>query len=407
MKKKLLMLGGADIQVNAIKAAQKLGYYVITSDFKEENPGHSIADETYNISTTLLEEIYQLSKELKINGISAYASDPGALTAAFVGEKLSIPSNPFYSIKLLSNKLSFRKTQEDIGVPFPLFLEVKNGDDIKRFVSKERKKFIVKPVDSSGSKGVSIIGINNLNEAEAIYRNAVSFSRIDQVIIEEYIQRKGFLMSGDVLMENGKTVFHCFGDVHFNDSINGLVPRSISLPSSNSDLFFGQVSKDLNKIFAKLEITMGTFNVDVIECKDGRPMIIDIGARNGGNMFNDIIHLHTGYDLISASLQQCMGDSILSADHLQKGTCYSHYVIHSKHSGLFEGIEFSNRLRKKIIYQSELLVKPGDRIRKFIDSSCRIGLLLVRYDSFEEMHELLGADMKNDIFIYLKEDLIA
>ncbi len=407
MKKKLLMLGGADIQVTAIEAAKKLGYYVITADYKPDNPGHQISDEYHNVSTTVLEEIYELAQKLQIDGISSYASDPGALTAAYVGEKMGIPSNSFEAIKLLSDKVTFRQIQKDAGVPYPLFFEVKSGADIAEILNREQKRFIIKPVDSSGSKGVTILGKEDIDQVEAHFTDSVSFSRIDKVILEEHIQRDGFLMSGDVLVQDGEIVFNCFGDVHFNDSINGLVPRSISLPASKPKEFFKEVSEDLKKIFAQVDIKLGTFNVDVIECEDGRPMVIDIGARNGGNMLNDIIHYHTGYDLISSSILQCMGDPILAVEGTSLGACYSHYVIHSDKSGVFESLDISERIKEKIIYQSVLSVKPGDPVNKFINSGCRLGLLLLKYDSFEEMQELLGTNLKDDILIKLKKNNFA
>ena len=53
--KKLLFLGGSDIQVPGIEFAKSLGYYIITCDYLPDNPGHKISDKYYDISTTDLE----------------------------------------------------------------------------------------------------------------------------------------------------------------------------------------------------------------------------------------------------------------------------------------------------------------------------------------------------------------
>ena len=47
--KKILMLGGSKQQIPAIKKAKEMGYYVITCDYLEDNPGHKFADEFYNV----------------------------------------------------------------------------------------------------------------------------------------------------------------------------------------------------------------------------------------------------------------------------------------------------------------------------------------------------------------------
>ena len=44
-QKRILILGGNIIQAEATMTAKRLGYYVISSDLYEDNPGHKIADE--------------------------------------------------------------------------------------------------------------------------------------------------------------------------------------------------------------------------------------------------------------------------------------------------------------------------------------------------------------------------
>ena len=92
--KKLLLLGGSAQQVIAIENAKKLGYYTILCDYLTDNPGQYVADKFYLDSTTDKEKILQIAENEKIDGIVAYASDPAAPTAAFVAEKLGLPTNP-------------------------------------------------------------------------------------------------------------------------------------------------------------------------------------------------------------------------------------------------------------------------------------------------------------------------
>lgn len=98
------MLGGSLYQVYAIKEAVKMGYYVITCDYLPNNPGHQYAHEYYNVSTTDKEAVYELAKRLQVDGVVAYASDPAAPTAAYVCEKLGLPTSPYTSVEILSQK---------------------------------------------------------------------------------------------------------------------------------------------------------------------------------------------------------------------------------------------------------------------------------------------------------------
>ena len=107
--KKLLMLGGSLYQTFAIKEAKRLGYYVITADYLPSNPGHKYSDEYHNISTTDKEAVLKLAKKLEVDGVVAYASDPAAPSAAYVCEKMGLPTSPYKSVEILSNKDLFRQ----------------------------------------------------------------------------------------------------------------------------------------------------------------------------------------------------------------------------------------------------------------------------------------------------------
>ena len=116
------MLGGANSQVTAIKKAKELGYYIITCDYLPENPGHSFSDEYVNVSTTEKEAVLEIAIKKKIDGISAYASDPAAETAAYVAEKMKLNGTGFYATKILAEKDLFRNFQKENGFLFPKFI---------------------------------------------------------------------------------------------------------------------------------------------------------------------------------------------------------------------------------------------------------------------------------------------
>ena len=77
-RKRILFLGAAPSQIPPIEYAKSQGHYVITCDYLPENPGHKLADESHNVSTTDIEGVLALAEKLKIDGIVAYASDPAA-----------------------------------------------------------------------------------------------------------------------------------------------------------------------------------------------------------------------------------------------------------------------------------------------------------------------------------------
>ena len=77
------MLGATQEQIIAIEKAKALGLYVITCDNCPDNPGHALADESYNVSITDKEAVLALAQRLKVDAVICYALEAGVEAAAF------------------------------------------------------------------------------------------------------------------------------------------------------------------------------------------------------------------------------------------------------------------------------------------------------------------------------------
>ena len=99
--KKLLLLGGSRYLLPAIKAAHDLGVYVITADYLPDNYAHQFSDEYHNVSIIDRDAVLKLAEDLNIDGIMSYATDPGVVVAAYVADKLGLPTSPVKSVAIL------------------------------------------------------------------------------------------------------------------------------------------------------------------------------------------------------------------------------------------------------------------------------------------------------------------
>ena len=172
--KKVLLLGGNYFQMTATLAAKKLGYYVISVDYLPDNPAHKYADEYHNISTIDKEAVLKLAQEKKIDGIVSYASDVSAPTAAYVAEKMGLPTNPYDAVMTLTHKDLFRQFMKKHGLRMPKGDSFVEKEGALSFFRRLRKPVMVKPIDSSGSKGVNKVYTEE--EFDAAYEEALSYS---------------------------------------------------------------------------------------------------------------------------------------------------------------------------------------------------------------------------------------
>lgn len=384
--KKILMLGGSAQQVVAIETAKKLGYYTILCDFLTDNPGQYNADKFYLVSTTDKEAILKVAKVENIDGIIAYASDPAAPTAAYVAEKLSIPTNPYVSVETLCNKDMFRTFLRANHFNTPMAKGYSTEADAVADISAFEFPVIIKPVDSSGSKGATVLhSSEGLADSVAF---AFSFSRSHRIIIEEFIEKKHpYLIGGDIFVMNGKVVLWGLMNCHRDSHVNSLVPVGKSYPPVLNESDLENVKSTLQALVEKLNITSGAMNVELVVDKNDRVWPIDVGPRCGGNMIPDLLGNIFGVNVVEMSIRAAMGEVFEINVNEPMLYCATHN-LHSEKNGILKEITFSQELEtyivRKCIYKS-----VGDPVEYFDNASKALGIIFLKFNSVADMNRML------------------
>lgn len=384
--KRLLMLGGSHFQVPAIKKAREMGYYVITCDYLPENPGHKFSHEYHNVSTTDKEKVLNLAKELKIDGIVCYASDPAATTAAYVAEQLGLPTNPYKSVEILTNKDMFRKFLEENGFNVPRARGYSSINEAKKDFHNFKMPVMIKPVDSSGSKGVS--KIDSIDSLEEKVEYALSFSRAKRFIIEEYIEKYGYQIAGDGFSVNGNLVFRCFANEHFeNNSSNPFVPIGESWPYNMPTDIHNKIHYEIQRALSLLNMKTGAYNFDIRIDDKENVYLMEIGPRNGGNLIPQVTKYATGVDMVEFTIKAAMGEDCSDLTMIEPKGFWSCYMIHSEKEGMLKKVEIEESFKENNIVEFEMLYKPGDKVSAFTGSNGTLGTMILKYSSMEEMLE--------------------
>lgn len=387
--KKILLLGGSAQQVIAIETAKRLGYYTVLCDYLDDNPGQYAADKFYLVSTTDKDAVLEVAEKEKIDGVLAYASDPAAPTAAYVAEKMGLPGSPYRSVEILCNKDKFRAFLAENGFCTP---KAKGYEEI---ISAEQdlkdNKFnfpvIVKPVDSSGSKGVS--RIDNIIEAKEKLEYAMSFSRGHKIIVEEFVEKYGYQIAGDGLSVDGKLVFRCFANDHFDPKCeNPFVPISASFPYNMPNDVQDKIHNEIQRLLTLLDMGTTTYNFDMRIDKDHNVYLMEVAPRDGGNYIPDIIRYCTGVDLVECSVKAAMGGALDDIKMETYESFYAYYAVHSYKNGILRSIDIDSKAQNKIV-EDHIIVKPGDKITTFTGANTTLGILLMRFESMTEMLDMM------------------
>lgn len=396
--KRLLILGGDSALIPIIKAAKAKGIYVITCDYLPNNVAHHYSDEYINHSTTDKEEILEDSQKLGIDGILTF-TDSGVYSAAYVAEKMGIPSpGPLSSIEILQNKDKFRGFLLKEGLNVPKFKEFFSKDSYVEGVREFTLPLIVKPIDSAGSKGVT--KVCKENEIYDAYEKAVGFSNRGGVIVEEFIEPDGPQLHGDCYAKNGELSFICMGDHHFDSTINNLVPISTTWPSSHPAQHIEAVKEQITAVIKRSGFVQGGINIEArISKRDGKCYLIDVGARNGGNFTPIVINYATGFDFVDSALNYSLNLPQQSYPISNKGY-YAYMVIHAKTDGLLDNIFVSDALLNHVVERYDYY-KYGEKVRSFRGANAAVGILIVKFDSQNEMWGFVE-DMDSHIKVTVK-----
>tara|TARA_R110001606_G_scaffold136199_2_gene273627 strand:- start:8319 stop:9527 length:1209 start_codon:yes stop_codon:yes gene_type:complete len=399
--KRILFLGGAPTQIPPIKYALERGYYVITCDYLPDNPGHKLAHEYHNISTTDKEGVLALASSLDIDGVVAYASDPAAPTAAFVAEKLGLPGNPYTSVEILARKDLFRGFLAEHGFNVPRSKSFYDIASAKIWLEEIGLPAFIKPVDSSGSKGVT--HLQSMEEFVTAFEHALAFSREKKVVVEERIVKGGYQVAGDGFIVDGKLVFRCWADEHFDKLCNGLVPIGQTFPTSHQHTLLETAHAETQRLLTLLDMKMGALNFDFVFSEEGEFYFLELGPRNGGCLIPEVIRYSTNIDLIKYTVDAALGMDCSELCMSPAQGFWSSYMVHALEDGIFKELWISERAKAYVIEQ-DIQVRPGESVRKFSGSHDTLGTMILRYPSMDVMLESID-NMEKDIRVIVDKSV--
>ena len=396
--KKLLMLGGAPSQVVAIRRAKEMGYYVITCDYLENNPGHTISDEYHNVSTVDKEGVLNLAKSLSVDGVVCYISDPGIPTAAYVAEKLGLPSSPYDSVKILSNKDLFRSYLQKHQFNVPQSKGYATLEEAKAEIHTFKLPVMIKPVDSSGSRGVS--KIDSIDFLPEKIEEALRFSRAKRFIIEEYIEKKGYQIGGECFFVNGEIQFVRLVNNHFQSNSTDLtMPVGDSWPCNLPVFLQGKINSELQRLIKLLNMKTGPLIFEALIDSVGNVYIIDVGVRNSGDL-TQIIKQMEGIDLIEYTIKAALNEDCSDLVNIEPKGYGAVYTIINEKEGLFKYLEIEEGLRRNNIVETSLInIHSGSKVEK----NKYLGTVLLKFSSMTEMLDKMD-NMKSNIKVFVEEE---
>jgi len=379
-KGKLLIFGAGMLQVSLIKTAKELGYYTIAIDPDPNAVGKNVADEFEVVSGSDYETTFTIANNNKVKGIVTTATDKPLLMMAKVAEKLCLPFPSETAIYntinkfelkniLVSNKISCAK---GVLTNLTKLNEKLNHSDITFPV-------IIKPIDSSGSRGVYYC--ESKEELIAVYSKCTEYSKYDKVLIEEYLD--GPEISIEVLVQDNN--LHI---IQITDKTVTPFPYTVEMghlqPSRFHPAYGAEIYQVLNAAVKALNLNNCALHPEMKITKNGLK-IVEIGPRLGGDFITShLTPLSTGINMEEQLIKIAVGEKI---NIVKKANRYSSVLFFDLSKNNTNATQIVNKIKtlKDYVSEHELYFSDLNNLPVITNSLERHGHAIFSADTLEEL----------------------
>ena len=377
-----MILGASNAQLPIILKAIEMGFYVITIDNLPNNIGHQFSHQSVNCSTVDLDGVCKVAEELNIDGIVTFASDIATTTVAFVAASLQLQGCKVKIAEILSNKANFRQFQQQHNFNRPDFFIEKTLNGLEEKSLNLKSPLIFKPVDTSGSRGITKVEDINETNCRNAFSYAQQFSRSGAVSVEEFIT--GVDVSGDGFLKNGQLYA-----VVSQKYKRGFIPIGHRFPTNISTENQALIFSEIIKTCQVLGYTDGPIDFDV-KISNKRVVVIEMSPRLGGNGIPELIKQSAGVDLVEMTLDYALGNQYSFPETTLSKGCAS-WIFGSEIAGEIEYIASTNEIKNKVkeLFECRLNYKIGGVIPAFEHSGNSMGYALFDCPSENDYNSII------------------
>lgn len=366
--KKLVIIGANDFQNQLILKAKSKGYETHVFAWKDGSIGEHTADYFYPISIIEKDAILEKCREIHPNGIISIASDLASVTVNYVAEQLGLTGNGMESALISTNKYLMRKAFEKGGDPSPKnYRSDELNDDV---IAQLQLPLIVKPVDRSGSRGIT--KITDWKDLQPAITLAEELSFDKKAMIEEFVEGQEY--SVEYVSYEGRHHFlaitkkYTTGAPHF-------IETGHMQPADVESEVLKKVQKVVEHALDTLMIRYGASHSEIKIDKDGTIKIIEIGGRMGGDCIgSDLVKISTGYDFVDMVIDIACGQKPSFVKISEPKTAKIHFIFNKEDLKMLEKVK---QERPETIYRiSE--IEPFLEGHQVVDSSTRYGYYIIQ-----------------------------
>ena len=173
--KRIMILGAGIYQVPLIQKAKEMGLETIVVSIPGNYPGFAFADKVYKLDTRDQEAVLRAAQRERIDGICTSGTDVAVVTIGYVCEKLGLPGISYKAARTVTDKARMKAAFAARGVSGAKFFTAASSEEAKAAAGHLGYPVVIKRVDSSGSRGITLV--SEEQGVEKAYEDAMRGSR--------------------------------------------------------------------------------------------------------------------------------------------------------------------------------------------------------------------------------------
>jgi len=375
MSRKIMILGASILQLPAIEKAKEMGLEVIAVDMNPDAEGFKVPGVIKEVISTIdTPAIIEAARRHRIDGIMTLATDMPMRSVASVAKEMGLTGIDEGTALRATNKAEMRKVLKAYNVPVPRFFTASDESEYNEVVKQFSVPFIVKPVDSSGSRGIfEVADITDQNMVRKAYDYCKPYSKTGDVIVEEY-------MSGPEVSVETLSIDGTCHVLQITDKLTTGAPHYVEMGHSQPTRHSKEIAKKISETAIAANKAIGIKNgpshTEIIITGEG-PKIVEIGARLGGDCITThLVPLSTGVDMVECNIRIAMGEKPDISCKYNRGSAIRYL---STENGVIKNIKGLDAAKKTDgVVQVSIVHNVGDRVDGIKSSGDRVGFVIAQ-----------------------------
>lgn len=381
--KKIMILGAGIYQVPLIRAARKMGLYTIVVSIPGEYPGFALADQIYHVDTRNKEEILRIARKEKISGICTAGTDVAVASVGYVCERMGLAGLSEKAAACVTDKALMKSAFVRGHVSTAPYREVHFREEAEKAAEEIGYPVVVKRVDSSGSRGITIV--EKPEDLKKAFLNAAQDSQRDYVIVEKFLT--GEEIGVDGVVQNGKIVFLAPHKKYLYRCGQTTVPAGHGFPLQISEEAEEEIRHQMQLAVNAVGLDRCSFNADVI-CDGNQVSLLEIGGRTGATCIPELISLHYGIDFYEKIIQNALGLPLVFPEK-RRMPCMAKLLMSPVDGRITEIREKELQHIRESGAEVVIDFQMGHPVQKMQNGTDRIGHVIAETDSETEFQKVL------------------